>query len=261
MKEALQKKLKKGMCHLFQRGQCARGDSCKFAHVEVVTPTNTMTTSTTSIRSSMDKCSHSTNDSDAPVCMSFQRGKCKRGETCKFRHIGHDDEVTSVDVVVAPKVMNDVPDDAPVCMSFQRGKCKRGQMCKFRHLISGNSPAQTKVEIPATRVPLEAPVGDRSVIAETDFESNIPICQSFQKGKCKRGRNCKFRHTGSGKMDTSAVEPKNINECIGVIIDEEVAEKVVEVMVKRPFDAIVDEQTQDHHEKKSKRKKTKKERQ
>eukprot|EP00808_Paulinella_micropora_P000741 g32362.t1 len=51
-----------GVCFEFQRkGQCERGDSCRFSHEEGKAGT-------------------------APVCFAFQKGECERGDSCRFSH-------------------------------------------------------------------------------------------------------------------------------------------------------------------------------
>ena len=57
-----------GTCYAFQRGECDRGDACRFSHEAV---------------------------GDAPAsfssgpkpCFQFQKGNCDRGDTCKYSHV------------------------------------------------------------------------------------------------------------------------------------------------------------------------------
>jgi hypothetical protein len=57
----------KNMCYDFQRGECTRGNRCKFSHDP----------------------NHAGSNKEAPtkpVCHAFQRGKCKLGDACSFTH-------------------------------------------------------------------------------------------------------------------------------------------------------------------------------
>ncbi|OQR93487.1 hypothetical protein ACHHYP_02508 [Achlya hypogyna] len=206
MKEALQKKLKKGICHKFQQGLCDRGDACKFAHIE----SNESGIPVVKTAKAGPRCINNVPD-DAPVCMSFTRGKCSRGDKCNFRHIV-DDSATATpveEVVQAPAfvVVNNAPADAPVCMSYRRGKCKRGDACKFRH-IDGDLPEEEDASVAPAATPVAAPVAVPTAAPVAapvvDEDDDTPICKSFQQGKCKRGDACKYRHVG-GRPAPAAV--------------------------------------------------------
>merc|ERR1712176_1633023 len=56
-----------GVCFDWQKGQCNRGDSCRFSHVE---PTK----ESVEYRRSRG------------VCFDWQKGKCHRGDSCRFAH-------------------------------------------------------------------------------------------------------------------------------------------------------------------------------
>ena len=51
-------------CYAFQRGECTRGDACRFSH---------------------DPNAEAPPRSSAP-CYAFQRGECDRGDACRFSH-------------------------------------------------------------------------------------------------------------------------------------------------------------------------------
>ncbi|CAK4497407.1 unnamed protein product [Aphanomyces euteiches] len=181
-KAALEKKLKKGICHKFEQGLCDRGDACKFAHV---TPSGAV-------------ASAPVVTNDAPVCMAFQKGSCKRGDACNYRHIGAASE--AIAAAPEPVVEDDYEDDGtPICLAFQKGKCKRGEQCKFRHVGAAAAVATPR---PAVVAPV--------VHEEEEEDDGTPICQAFQKGKCKRGDNCKFVHKGTSQTNvkpTAIVQP------------------------------------------------------
>ncbi|RYH15443.1 hypothetical protein EON65_31730 [archaeon] len=59
------------MCFQFQRGECDRGDACRFSH-------------DTSGASAPPRGGGG--DRPRGVCYSFQRGECTRGDGCRFSH-------------------------------------------------------------------------------------------------------------------------------------------------------------------------------
>ncbi len=102
------------MCFAFQRGECDRGNSCKFSHGAG------SEADTNRASSSVRKA--------AGVCYAFQTGECDRGEMCRFLHeVGH-----------VPTEYNG-PSERGVCYAFQRGTCDRGGACRFSHDITLDS--------------------------------------------------------------------------------------------------------------------------
>ncbi|RLN21381.1 hypothetical protein BBO99_00000221 [Phytophthora kernoviae] len=213
-RDDLQKKLKKGICHKFQQGQCTRGDDCKFAHVmqdqdaeDLVQPADRPVSAGIAAPGASlgavaaTPAAEQTNaDPDAPVCINFQKGKCKRGSACKFQHLhgssnaaedsgyveadAEDSGYAEADAEAEaepeePEEEKTLADEgAPACQNYQKGKCKRGAACRFRHIA--------------------APVG----VAE------VAVCRNFQNGTCMRGASCRFAHTGyvAEAAPVSAVE-------------------------------------------------------
>lgn len=76
-----------GACYAFQRGECDRGDSCRFSHEE---STGNGDANRNSRGSDFGWGSSRGSDGGAysrtKVCFAFQRGECDRGESCRFAH-------------------------------------------------------------------------------------------------------------------------------------------------------------------------------
>lgn len=89
----------RGLCFSFQRGVCGRGDSCRFSH-EIGEPARFA----------------------GGVCYAWQRGECKRGNSCHFSHEN-----------MVPHTYQPRPRKSHLCYDFQRGECNRGDNCRFSH--------------------------------------------------------------------------------------------------------------------------------
>ena len=79
---------KLGNCFQFQRGECSRGDSCKFSHV--VSEKDDQGSQDGRVgnkRKPSNFSSAGRDESKRKVCFSFQKGSCNRGDKCKFAHV------------------------------------------------------------------------------------------------------------------------------------------------------------------------------
>eukprot|EP01043_Picozoa_sp_COSAG02_P039438 COSAG02_NODE_3113_length_7338_cov_2.845559_6_plen_272_part_00 len=120
----------RGVCYAFQRGECTRGDTCRFSHSGEPGPGG----SAYSPRGGRG---------GGGVCYAFQRGECTRGDSCRFLH----------EKGAAPPPSRGGRGGsrgggrggsrgggrgggrgAPgVCYAFQKGECTRGDSCRFSH--------------------------------------------------------------------------------------------------------------------------------
>ena len=107
-----------GVCFAFQRGECHRGDSCRFSHMGESAPGE---------EDAWRAGQQGPFGGGRGACYAFQRGECDRGDTCKFSHGD-----TGVGAF-ANFSRGRGPHSSQVCYAFQRGECDRGASCKFSH--------------------------------------------------------------------------------------------------------------------------------
>nr|CCA19499.1 conserved hypothetical protein [Albugo laibachii Nc14] len=169
-REEMERKLKKGICNRFQSNSCLHGDACKFAHVQKnqkesattsVEPTSERETSTAYHTSAVK-----TSGAGSTVCMNYQKGKCSRGSNCRYLHLEQTDSHSSNNDKKQAKEIIDETSDAS----------------------DSSSSSSECVPDDAKGVDVVSP------------DTSTPLCQNFQKGKCKRGSDCRFRHS-----DTTSV--------------------------------------------------------
>lgn len=91
------------VCRAFQRGQCDRGSSCRYAHEGGSAPSGDYQSRERST-----------------VCFRFQRGECDRGDSCRFTHDAN------------AAASSDSFTRGP-CHAFKRGECTRGDTCRYSH--------------------------------------------------------------------------------------------------------------------------------
>ena len=114
-----------GICYSYQRGECNRGESCRFSHDgDSSSPSNGAFRNFSNTRSNFSDRS----SAKSGTCYAFQRGECDRGDSCRFSHGSSFNRGFS-----SPKSGN--------CFAFQRGECSRGDGCRFSHEVGGDAPA------------------------------------------------------------------------------------------------------------------------
>ncbi|VAH27411.1 unnamed protein product [Triticum turgidum subsp. durum] len=116
--EELQKKREeRGVCYAFQKGECNRGDACKYSHDEQRNANTGWGSKEDDPKWEHDRHRGPQNKGESRgVCYAFQKGECSRGDTCRFSH----DEQVAVQ-------------GRGVCYAFQKGDCSRGASCRFSH--------------------------------------------------------------------------------------------------------------------------------
>ncbi|XP_066560568.1 putative cleavage and polyadenylation specificity factor subunit 4-like protein isoform X2 [Amia ocellicauda] len=108
--------------------------------------------------------------SGAAVCEFFNRGLCKKGSMCPFRHLRGEKSI--------------------VCKHWLRGLCKKGDQCEFLH------------EYDMTRMPecyfyskFNECSNKECAFLHIDPSSRVRDCPWYDRGFCKHGPMCKHRHT------------------------------------------------------------------
>ncbi|ESN99357.1 hypothetical protein HELRODRAFT_142412, partial [Helobdella robusta] len=108
------------------------------------------------------------------ICRDFMRNACNRGNACRFRH--PDNEETRL-------ISDDSnPKEIIFCHDFQNNICKRND-CRFIHC--------TREDENTYKITGLLP---KSLTSSLASEKKPPICLDFNKGFCKRGDRCKYRH-------------------------------------------------------------------
>ena len=93
-------------------------------------------------------------DDGGGVCFDFTKGRCMRGDGCRFSH----------DLALASSAL--AASKGGVCFDYTKGVCNRGDTCRFSH------------ELP---------------VAGTQVKSS-GVCFDFTRGMCTRGESCRFSH-------------------------------------------------------------------
>lgn len=105
-----------GICYMWQKYSCVKGDTCRFSHngeggcVKVSEPYTTVR-----------------------KCLSFKsKGRCSKGEACPFLH----------DTSNSAESKRKAPEKAgiKICHAFKKkGKCRKGDACIFFHDLLGST--------------------------------------------------------------------------------------------------------------------------
>lgn len=167
---------KSGVCFAFMRGECNRGDACRFNHTagEEVYP--------------MPQQSAPYGGTPTGFCFAFQRGECFRGDACKYSH-----SMPPIGGGQVGDYMNPYgggyhqPSRRP-CFAFQRGECTHGDACRFAHITADGRLIQNGFPV------LHRP-------------SRKPCFAFLNTGACERGDACRFSHDGNTMMNPPQFNP------------------------------------------------------
>mmetsp|Transcript_109495 Transcript_109495/g.171225 ORF Transcript_109495/g.171225 Transcript_109495/m.171225 type:complete len:415 (+) Transcript_109495:61-1305(+) len=201
-----------GVCRHFLVGRCERGSECRFVHPgpQQGYPEQ-----------------HAPQIAPDRICRHFLQGRCTYGDKCTFPHStettppqvpqappGYYAAPPPISYAPAPRLYG--PAHAPlgyappqhgysvyapvspaheqepggICRHFMEGKCTYGDQCRFRH---GPPPA------PPHYAYSGPPRASGPPPRSSDPPSGLPgqeICRHFLLGRCDRGAECRFPHTG-----------------------------------------------------------------
>ena len=115
-----------GVCYDWQKAQCNRGTSCRFA------PCNgTPVVAGGGLGRAPPSGGFNSNfGRSRGVCFDWQKGQCDRGNACRFSHSEDGSDVAP------PQVGGINPNfgrSRGVCFDWQKGVCERGDNCRFTH--------------------------------------------------------------------------------------------------------------------------------
>ena len=121
------------------------------------------------------------NGNEDGVCRDFLRNVCRRGNKCKFRH---------------PEQGEEAKGDLQFCHDYQNKMCTRSN-CKFVHCSKEDEEYYHQTgDLPPG---VEEAAAKKS--AADGGDGDIPVCRDYQKGECKRGSSCKYRHMSRGDVE------------------------------------------------------------
>ena len=83
--------------------------------------------------------------SSKAICYDFQKGKCTRGDKCKYLHKARSQSPKTDKPNKGGKKIN------AVCTFWKKGKCTRGDKCRFLHREPSNNPS-TRKQLPQLRL-------------------------------------------------------------------------------------------------------------
>lgn len=126
------------------------------------------------------------------ICRDHLRNVCQRGDRCKFKHVKLEDLDHLVDTNKDPTSHNC---EYVFCHNFQNKGCNWSQ-CKFIHCSKAIEDNYKNTGLLPLRLKYEFEFGVHELcIGSLEGTDDKPICRSFLKGECHRGKNCRFLHT------------------------------------------------------------------
>eukprot|EP00201_Polytomella_parva_P021419 CAMPEP_0175040030 /NCGR_PEP_ID=MMETSP0052_2-20121109/997_1 /TAXON_ID=51329 ORGANISM="Polytomella parva, Strain SAG 63-3" /NCGR_SAMPLE_ID=MMETSP0052_2 /ASSEMBLY_ACC=CAM_ASM_000194 /LENGTH=1419 /DNA_ID=CAMNT_0016302117 /DNA_START=59 /DNA_END=4315 /DNA_ORIENTATION=- len=150
------------ICFEFTKGQCTRGDKCKYSH-DLATIVQF-------------------NSKEKGICFDFLRNQCNRGLLCRFSHdlSNITQQCQAYNACATTTATSAKPGSKPnaICYDFVKGLCQRGGECKYSHDLS--------LVMKMVRGAGAGP--------NPQADSKTEMCYDFLRGKCNRGTACKYSH-------------------------------------------------------------------
>ena len=134
-----------GICHLWTKGACVKGDCCKFLHEG---PGSCVIVAAPGEGISKNKC------------LSFKsKGKCSKGNACPFLHLRStkmQGPGTTLKTNTESSAQSSTTASVKICHSFEKkGKCRKGNSCIFAH-ISRINPMNFSGDVSADSLFIDA---------------------------------------------------------------------------------------------------------
>jgi RNA recognition motif-containing protein len=165
-----------GVCFLWQKKRCVKGDNCKFLHegegacLVVADPYQGLA---------------------RRKCLSFKtKGKCSRGDKCHFLHIAKEadgkaqkEESTIIEDAGTVAKVEDKERPKGVCHTFKKkGKCRKGDKCKFAHTISAPSSLEADEPTAGKRKRIDGSLlvqNRKKLLAEGGISTYVPSSSNY----------------------------------------------------------------------------------
>lgn len=172
---------KEQICFDFTKGQCRRGEGCKFSHdVGYIIRVNSQ---------------------EKGICFDFLKGACRRGVLCRFSHdlnnlkpmLNRRDQEEGVgkqDII--GRVHGAGKKKSSICYDFVKNSCTKGDSCRYSHDYSALYNQVHKRKSQSTEQ------ANPNIPAAQDCRSNSPsvICIDYLRGNCPQGMACTMTHVG-----------------------------------------------------------------
>lgn len=169
---------KEQICFDFTKGQCRRGEGCKFSHdVGYIIRVNSQ---------------------EKGICFDFLKGTCRRGVLCRFSHdlnnlkpmIDRDQDQTGGKRDVIGTKIGAGKKKPPICYDFVKNNCIKGDNCRYSHDYTAlYNQVHRKKPQPSEQANPNVP--------RQDCEGGSPnVCIDYLRGHCSRGMMCASTHVG-----------------------------------------------------------------
>ena len=157
---------KEQICFDFTKGQCMRGDSCKYSHdVEYIVQVNSQ---------------------EKGICFDFLKGTCSRGVLCRFSHDLNNLKPLLNSQATKGEMIGKGKKKAPICYDFVKNKCAKGAECRYSHDYTSlfNQIHRKRSSVPK-------PDG---VMDVKNVQHSQTVCIDYLRGRCTRGEGCRYKH-------------------------------------------------------------------
>lgn len=174
---------KEQICFDFTKGQCRRGEGCKFSHdvAHIIR----------------------VNSQEKGICFDFLRGTCARGVMCRFSHdLNNLEAQDQLGVANAGRAMRST--NVSICYDFIKNKCTKGEACRYSHEYSailnkmtGSHRDSGSFTPPRGSMPHPEVIGATSRTPDRHqyMSSGGQTCVDYMRGGCPRGPFCEMSHS------------------------------------------------------------------